>query len=94
MKNEIDQRLMLDVFEKIHQHGKAEQGQHTLEGITAYTDHDGYTVYLEGHQVKMRLEFHNKYHLDYENQRDFDLFMGKLNQINRDYPHKGPGSDE
>lgn len=88
MKNEIDHRLVLDAFEKIHQHGKAEQGKHVLEGITGYTDYDGYTVFLEGHNVKMRLEFHNKYHLDYESERDAELFLKKLKQITRDYSTK------
>lgn len=88
MKNEIDYRLVLDVFEKIHTHGKAEQGAHVLEGITASTDFDGYTVFLEGHRTKLRLEFHNKYHLDYESARDFDAFMRKLEQISNDYDSK------
>ncbi|WP_417690202.1 DUF3081 family protein [Pseudidiomarina sp.] len=92
MKNEVDQRLVLDAYEKIHEHGKAEQGKHTLEGITAYTDHDGYTLFIEGHNVQMRLEFHNKYHFDYNSERDFDMFMRKLEQISRDY-HK-PGRED
>ncbi len=81
MRNEINQRLVLEAFEKVHQYGKAEQGKHTLDGITVYTDHDGYTVFLEGHGVRMTLEFHNKYHLDYENERQFELFMRALENI-------------
>lgn len=91
MKNDIDQRLILDAFEQIHEHGKAEQGKHTLDGITGYTDHDGYTVFLEGHNVKMTLEFHNKYRLDYNSERDFDLFMRKLEQISKGYHKPGRG---
>lgn len=92
MQNQIDHRLLLDAYEKIHLHGKAEQGKHTLEGITAYTDHDGYTVFLEGHNTKLTLEFHNKYHLDYESVRDYDLFMKKIEQISRDF--NAPGRDD
>ncbi|HET8816444.1 DUF3081 domain-containing protein [Pseudidiomarina aestuarii] len=91
MRNDIDQRLVLDAFEQIHEHGKSEQGKHTLDGITGYTDHDGYTVFLEGHNVKMTLEFHNKYRLDYNSERDFDLFMRKLEQISKDYHKPGRG---
>ncbi|MDT7526059.1 MULTISPECIES: DUF3081 domain-containing protein [Pseudidiomarina] len=83
MKNEIDQRLVLDAYETIHEYGKAEQGKHTLEGISAYTDHDGYTVFLEGHGVRMTLEFHNKYHLDYENERQYEMFMRALENISQ-----------
>lgn len=92
MKNEIDHRLLLDAYEKIHTHGKAEQGRHTLEGITAYTDHDGYTVFLEGHNVSLTLEFHNKYRLDYKSDREYQLFMKKIEQISRDY--NSPGRDK
>ena len=59
-KNDIDQRLVLDAFETIIEYGKPDdEGRKTLEGITAYTDFDGYTVFLEGQGVNMRLEFHN-----------------------------------
>jgi hypothetical protein len=81
MRNEIDQRLILEAFEKVHEYGKAEDGKHTLDGITVYTDHDGYTVFLEGHGVRMTLEFHNKYHLDYEHQRQLDQFLRALENI-------------
>jgi len=89
MRNEIDHKLLLDAYEKIHTHGKAEQGRHTLDGITVYTDHDGYTVFFEGHKTTLTLEFHNKYHLDYENSRDYDLFMKKIEQISQGYPSPG-----
>ncbi|EKE80913.1 DUF3081 domain-containing protein [Idiomarina xiamenensis] len=89
MKNEIDQRLVLDAYEKIHRHGEAKQGRHELDGIQAYTDHDGYTVFLEGHNVKMTLEFHNKYRLDYDSEREFDTFIRKLKQISKDYETPG-----
>lgn len=89
MKNDIDFRLILDAYEKIHTHGEAQQGQHVLEGITAFTDHDGYTVFLEGHGVKMRLEFHNKYHLDYDNGDQLDKFIRALKSIADGYETPG-----
>jgi len=92
MKNEIDFRLILDAYEKITLHGKAEQGKHTLDGITASTDFDGYTVFLEGHNTKLQLEFHNKYHLDYETSRDYENFMKKVEQISQGY--SAPGRDK
>ena len=92
MKNDIDQRMVLDAYETIHEYGKADdEGRRTLEGITGYTDFDGYTVYLEGHGVKMRLEFHNKYHLDYDNERQFEHFMKALENISKGHytPERG-----
>lgn len=85
MKNELDTREILNIFEKITEHGKSEEGRYTLEGITAFTDHDGYTVYMEGHNTKLQTGFHNTYRLDYGTQRDADLFIKKLKYIDKEY---------
>lgn len=85
MKNELDTREILNIFEKIKEHGEGEGGQYRLEGITAFTDHDGYTVYLEGHRTKLQTGFHNTYRLDYESQRDAEQFMKKLKFIDKEY---------
>ncbi|CUS47964.1 MAG: protein of unknown function DUF3081 [Idiomarinaceae bacterium HL-53] len=85
MKNDLSTRLILQVFEKIREHGAANEGQHELEGITAYTDFDGYTVYMEGHQVKLSTGFHNTYHLDYDSERAFENFLKKLEYIDKNY---------
>lgn len=85
MKNELDTRQILTVFEKIREHGEADDERHVLEGITAYTDHDGYTVFMESHDVKLRTGFHNTYHMDYDSERSADQFLKKLKQIDRDY---------
>ncbi|MCA1766714.1 MAG: DUF3081 domain-containing protein [Idiomarina sp.] len=89
MKNELDNKLMLDAYEKIHTHGEARQGRHYLDGIEAYTDHDGYTVFLEGHGVKLTLQFHNSYHLDYDNERQYDQFIRALKNISKGYETPG-----
>lgn len=85
MKNELSTRFILQVFEKIREHGKNEEDKHVLEGITAYTDYDGYTVYMEGHQVKLNTGFHNTYHLDYDSERAFQNFLKKLQYIDKNY---------
>ncbi|MCH8500704.1 MAG: DUF3081 domain-containing protein [Aliidiomarina sp.] len=85
MKNELSIRTVLSVYEKIIDHGEVVDERHVLEGITAYTDHDGYTVYLEGQRVKLWTGFHNTYHLDYESERDAENFMKKLNYIDNNY---------
>jgi hypothetical protein len=86
MKNELDTRDILNVYEKITSHGEVqEDGRHYLDGITAFTDHDGYTVFLEGHNTKLRTGFHNTYNLDYSTQRDAEQFLKKLKQIDKEY---------
>ncbi|RUO29212.1 DUF3081 domain-containing protein [Aliidiomarina sedimenti] len=85
MKNELETRQILNVYEKIVEHGQRNELGHQLEGITAFTDHDGYTVYLEGHNTKLQTGFHNTYNLDYSTQRDADLFLKKLKYIDQEY---------
>lgn len=85
MKNEISTRLILAVFEKVRQHGEHHDDVYELDGIQASTDFDGYTVFLEGHRVKLNTGFHNTYHLDYENERDLGEFLKKLKYIETNY---------
>lgn len=85
MKNELNTRDILNVYEKIKQHGSSKEGQHQLDGITAYTDHDGYTVYLEGYRTALQTGFHNTYRLDYENSRDAEQFIKALKSIDANH---------
>lgn len=85
MKNDFETRDILNIFEKIKQHGTNDKGHYQLDGITAFTDHDGYTVYMEGHRTKLQTGFHSTYRLDYESPRDVDQFIKKLKSINNQY---------
>ncbi len=46
MKNELDSKFLLQVFDKIRQHGSKNDEHYQLNGITAYTDLDGYTLFV------------------------------------------------
>ena len=85
MQNEIDSKMLLRVFEKIRLNGKREQDNYLLEGVTAFSDFDGYTVYLQDAKVKMSFGFHNTYHFDYDASKDFEAFEKKLNYIDKQY---------
>lgn len=85
MKNEIDSKFLLAAFEKIRQHGTASNSQYSLEGVTAYTDFDGYTVYMEDALVKLSFGFHNQYHFDYDSASHFEAFEKKLQYIVKTY---------
>ena len=85
MQNEVDSKFLLRVFDKIRNHGsKTEEGSF-LEGVTAFSDFDGYTVFLQDAKVKMSFGFHNTYHFDYDSNQDFVDFEKKLKVIDRDY---------
>ena len=85
MKNDLDSKFVLRVFEKIREHGKKEDSHYLLEGIKAYTDLDGYTLYIEDVNVKLQYGFHNKYHFDYESDKHLEMFESKLKHIDNSY---------
>lgn len=85
MKNEIDSKFVLSVFEKIRQHGEQTEEGHRLEGIKASTDFDGYTLFLSDALVSLSFGFHNQYHFDYDSQEQYDQFYKKLTYINETY---------
>lgn len=82
MKNELDSRFVLAVFEKIREKGQPHKEGHILEGVAAYTDLDGYTVFLEDAKVALRFGFHNQYHFDYDKEEHYEQFVKKLKAIN------------
>ncbi|MEG3345102.1 DUF3081 domain-containing protein [Pseudoalteromonas sp. B5MOD-1] len=78
MKNELDGKLILSVYEKIIQHGEDHEDGKLYEGICAFSDIDGYTVYLKGSGVLLRFGFHNTYHLDYQHEKNKEDFLKKV----------------
>lgn len=85
MKNDVDSRFVLAVFEKIREHGKQQDEYHILDGLKAWTDFDGYTVFIEDAQVQLRFGFHNQYHFEYDKAEQLEQFEKKLKQINEKY---------
>ncbi|RUO37987.1 DUF3081 domain-containing protein [Aliidiomarina taiwanensis] len=89
MQDQIDTRLMLQAYEKITTHGEEVPGDidkmHRLEGVTAFSDFDGYTLYLQDAEVKLQTGFHNTYKLDYDTNRALDNFIRKLKHIVSSY---------
>lgn len=81
MKNDLDSKFLLKVFEKIRLSGKKEGDCYTLDGVKAYTDFDGYTLFIEDALVKLSFGFHNQYHFDYQSNSHFEAFEKKLKAI-------------
>ena len=81
MKNDIDSKFILGVFEKIRQEGEDKDGAYFMDGIKGYTDFDGYTLYLEDALVQLRFGFHNQYHFEYEKEQHLEQFIQKLKVI-------------
>ncbi len=85
MKNELDTKYLLQVFDKIRQFGEKQGDEYHLKGIKAFTDLDGYTLFIEDAKVKLSFGFHSQYHFDYESRDDYENFEKKLKAIDREY---------
>ncbi|MBQ4835069.1 MULTISPECIES: DUF3081 domain-containing protein [Pseudoalteromonas] len=81
MKNELSSNLVLKVYEYIQQHGEDYEQGKQCEGLTAFSDPDGYTIYLQGSGVLLRFGFHNTYQFDYDKESQKADFMKKLHYI-------------
>jgi len=85
MHNKFDSRTILAVFELIQQKGKSSKGGYQLDGMQAYTDHDGYSVYLSADDVTLHLGFHNTYELEYPDGAHAERFVNRMNGLIRTY---------
>jgi hypothetical protein len=83
MKNELDSKTILKVYETIQKHGEVTEEGKLYEGILAFSDVDGYTIYLKGSGVLMRFGFHNTYHLDYASEKNKEDFIKKVESIGK-----------
>lgn len=86
--HQIDSRFILAVYEKVMTHGKKvtlndapNLDARQLEGLTAYSDFDGYNAYLEDAEVKIQTGFHNTFKVDYESGRAHANFLKKMRSI-------------
>ncbi len=85
MKNELESKFLLQVFDKIRQSGEKKDDKYLLNGIVAFTDHDGYTLFIEDAKVKLQFGFHNQYRFDYPSQEAYGQFEKKLKESDKRY---------
>tara|TARA_R110000868_G_scaffold95100_3_gene261820 strand:+ start:2846 stop:3103 length:258 start_codon:yes stop_codon:yes gene_type:complete len=81
MKNEIDSKLILQVFDIIRLQGEKKGESYFFKGIEGSNDFDGYTLFLQDAQVQLSFGFHNQYHLDYAKEEHLEQFILKLKEI-------------
>ncbi len=74
----INIKRALRVFYHIHQHGQLLEGKHFLNGLSASSDHDGYTIVLSNAEVELTIFFHNKYELKSRNSLALQGFLEQL----------------
>ncbi|WP_261396776.1 DUF3081 domain-containing protein [Photobacterium rosenbergii] len=62
MKNRVDVRTLLNVYEKIKSQGHTVEFGTQLEDIKCTESPDGYSVSLADDKVSLDINFHNTYH--------------------------------
>ncbi len=87
MQNAIDSMLLMKVFSAIERDGQQTQTEfgpgYQLDGMQVATGFDGYDLYFKADGVTVSLGFHQKYHLDAENEAQIDAFVARLQRIGR-----------
>lgn len=87
MQNLIDAKLLMKVFSKIERQGVPVQtpvgNGFALAGMQIATGFDGYDLYFFAEGVSLTLGFHQKYHIDAQNEQQIDAFIQQLKHIER-----------
>ncbi|MEH0664394.1 DUF3081 domain-containing protein [Vibrio scophthalmi] len=78
MKNELDSTKVLQAYEMVMARGTPTEFGKMYEGVEAFSDYDGYNVFLRGNGVELKIGFHNTYHLEYDQEHLRDSFLKKV----------------
>ncbi|MGK0440338.1 MAG: hypothetical protein ACJA0N_000124 [Pseudohongiellaceae bacterium] len=83
MNEKIDIKIALLAFNTIISKGIKSGDEYVLNGLTAHTDFDGYTVTIRNDYVRLDIHFHSKFSFDYSNNKEKTLFLEKINAMDR-----------
>ena len=78
MKNSIDLKRCLLIFDKVLSLGEKQGEKHHYLGLVAWTDFDGYTCFLAFNNVTLTMMFHGKYEIEFADQDSLTKFEKKL----------------
>ncbi|GAL35086.1 DUF3081 domain-containing protein [Vibrio maritimus] len=78
MRNELDPNKILRAYDAVMENGTDTEFGKIYEGVEAYSDYDGYNVYMRGNGVELKVGFHNTYHLEYDQEHLRDSFLKKV----------------
>lgn len=77
----LTSRVGLEIFQHVMDQGVRTDQGYSLDGITAYSAIDGYTVHLTDGVVTVHLMFHHSMAIDSPNQKSTDEFLKKLSKL-------------
>jgi hypothetical protein len=83
MSEKVNIKKALYAFNRIITEGYRNGDEYSLNGLTAYTDFDGYTITIRNDYVRLDIFFHNKFSFDYTNSKERMLFLEKIDIMDR-----------
>ncbi len=81
MKPELRQAMV--VFNKVLKHGDRYEDGYRLDGLSATSEQDGYTIVLKDDAVSLRIFFHNTVDLKYDDRKALANFKRRMRSIER-----------
>lgn len=79
--DEVNVKKTLAVFNAITSLGQREGNQYQYNGLTAFSDHDGYNITIKNDHVELTIFFHNKFSFNYNNKKERLMFLHKIDDI-------------
>jgi len=79
----VNIKTALLAFNRIREEGVERAGEYHLNGVSAGSDFDGYTITLRDDYVTLHIFFHNKFKLDFVNKRHLTTFMDRIEKIGK-----------
>ncbi|TQV78925.1 DUF3081 domain-containing protein [Exilibacterium tricleocarpae] len=81
MEEKINVKQALRVYQTITSKGIRQDDKFVLDGLSASSDFDGYTVCISNGTVSLTILFHNKFILDCPNAKAGNAFLKQLSRI-------------
>jgi hypothetical protein len=81
--DKVNIKTALRAFDRIREEGVERAGEYHLNGVAAGSDFDGYTITLHDDYVTLQIYFHNKFKLDFVNNRHLNTFIERVESIGR-----------
>lgn len=81
MENELDATKILQAYEMVMENGTPTEFGKMYQGVEAFSDYDGYNVFMRGNGVELKIGFHNTYHLEYDQEHLRDSFLKKVSLL-------------
>ncbi len=85
MLEKVNIKQALRAYQIIVSNGVRGEEGHRFNGLTAFTDFDGYTVTIKNDYVRLDILFHNKIVFDFINDKEKVQFLEAIASIDKNH---------